>query len=109
MLSRALALFVCFVAAAGLIARAQQNEVVPPRAPFSQFPMSIGEWRGVQEPPIDAKALEILGVEDYLTRAYFTPARSGIGLYIGYWGSQRQGDTIHSPLNCLPGAGWQPV
>ena len=23
--------------------------------------------------------------------------------------SQRQGDTIHSPQNCLPGAGWQPV
>src|SRR4029077_16516881 len=23
--------------------------------------------------------------------------------------SQRQGDTMHSPLNCLPGAGWTPV
>ena len=23
--------------------------------------------------------------------------------------SQRQGDAVHSPLNCLPGAGWQPV
>jgi EpsI family protein len=30
-------------------------------------------------------------------------------LYIGYYESQRQGDTIHSPLNCLPGAGWQPI
>ena len=28
---------------------------------------------------------------------------------MGYYGSQRQGDTIHSPLNCLPGAGWEPV
>ena len=25
------------------------------------------------------------------------------------YGSQRQGDTIHSPLNCLPGAGWEPL
>jgi EpsI family protein len=32
-----------------------------------------------------------------------------VSLYIGYYGSQRQGDTIHSPQNCLPGAGWQPV
>jgi EpsI family protein len=32
-----------------------------------------------------------------------------VGLYMGFYGSQRQGDTIHSPLNCLPGAGWQPV
>jgi EpsI family protein len=30
-------------------------------------------------------------------------------LYVGYYNSQRQGDTIHSPQNCLPGAGWQPV
>ena len=27
-------------------------------------------------------------------------------LYMGYYNSQRQGDTIHSPMNCLPGAGW---
>jgi EpsI family protein len=32
-----------------------------------------------------------------------------VGLYIAYYASQRQGDTIHSPQNCLPGAGWQPV
>ena len=32
-----------------------------------------------------------------------------VGLYVGYHDSQRQGDTIHSPLNCLPGAGWQPL
>jgi EpsI family protein len=51
----------------------------------------------------------VLGVDDYLTRAYFTPDRAGVGLYIGYWASQRQGDTIHSPQNCLPGAGFEPV
>jgi EpsI family protein len=28
---------------------------------------------------------------------------------MGYYGSQRQGDTMHSPLNCLPGAGWEPL
>ena len=32
-----------------------------------------------------------------------------ISLYVGYYGSQRQGDTVHSPLNCLPGAGWVPT
>ena len=28
---------------------------------------------------------------------------------MGYYGTQRQGASIHSPLNCLPGAGWIPV
>jgi len=32
-----------------------------------------------------------------------------VGLFIGYYQSQRQGDTMHSPLNCMPGAGWEPT
>jgi EpsI family protein len=71
--------------------------------------MELGEWRGAQQPPLPHDILAVLGVDDYLTRAYFTPAKAGVGLYVGYYGSQRQGDTMHSPLNCLPGAGWQPV
>jgi len=69
----------------------------------------MGEWRKGQELAIDAEVLAILGVDDYLSRTYFTPDRSGVGLYVGYYESQKQGDTIHSPLNCLPGAGWEPV
>jgi EpsI family protein len=30
-------------------------------------------------------------------------------VYVGYYASQRQGDTMHSPQNCLPGAGWRPI
>ena len=30
-----------------------------------------------------------------------------VDLYIGYYGQQHQSSTIHSPLNCLPGSGWQ--
>jgi EpsI family protein len=26
--------------------------------------------------------------------------------YVGYYGTQRNGATYHSPLNCLPGSGW---
>jgi EpsI family protein len=109
MLTRSLILFACLTAAAGAIARAERSEPVPPRAPLAQFPMQIDEWRGIQEPPFEASILRVLGVDEYLTRAYFRPDRSGVGLYIGYYRSQRQGDTMHSPLNCLPGSGWEPV
>ena len=52
--------------------------------------------------------LAVLGLDDYLTRGY---KRNGVyaDLYVGYWKSQRQGDTMHSPQNCLPGAGWEPI
>ncbi|HEX3703043.1 MAG TPA: EpsI family protein [Vicinamibacterales bacterium] len=109
MIARVLIVLVCFVGGAGVIARAERSESVPARTSFASFPMQVGEWRGVQDPPMDPQVLAVLGVNDYLTRAYFQPDKAGVGLYIGYWESQRQGDTIHSPLNCLPGAGWAPV
>jgi EpsI family protein len=106
---RVLALFACLVLSAGVIARADRAEVVPPRQTLDQLPLAIGEWKGLQQEPFTKDILAILGVDDYTTRAYFTPAREGVGLYIGYYDSQRQGDTMHSPQNCLPGAGWEPV
>jgi EpsI family protein len=109
MLNRSLILFACLTLAAGAIARAERSESVPPRAPLAEFPMQMGDWRGVQEPPFEASILKVLGVDEYLTRTYFLRNRSGVGLYIGYYRSQRQGDTMHSPLNCLPGAGWEPI
>jgi EpsI family protein len=42
-------------------------------------------------------------------RSYLRADGATAGLYVGYHGSQRQGDTIHSPLNCIPGAGWLPM
>src|SRR4051794_26537551 len=110
MSGRVLALFVCLVVSAGAIARADRAEIVPPRQSLDHLPIEIDEWTGVQQPPFTKDILAILGVDDYVTRAYFTPGRrEGAGLYIGYYESQRQGDTMHSPQNCLPGAGWEPV
>jgi len=101
-------LFVVFVAAAALLGHAGGREPALRRASFSRFPMVVGRWQGHQEPAFDRDTLAVLGVDDYLTRGYVRGA-SVVGLYIGYWASQRQGDAIHSPLNCLPGAGWEPL
>lgn len=109
MQTRVLLLFVSLVAAAGVVARADRQEQIPLRKSFADFPPTLGEWRATLQPPLDDKIVDVLGVDDYLTRAYYKPNGEGVGLYIGYWQSQRQGDTIHSPQNCLPGAGWLPV
>jgi EpsI family protein len=109
MLARAFLLFLCFVGATGMIARASHIEPVPVRASFDTFPAQIGEWRGASLPPLSAPIMAVLRVDDYVNRVYSAPGRYGAGLYIGYYRSQRQGDSIHSPLNCLPGAGWEPV
>jgi len=109
MRTRVLILFGCLLAAAGTVARADRYEEVAPRQPLSQLPMQIGDWTGVQQPPLSKAVLDVLRADDYLTRAYYAADKAVVGLYVGFWQSQRQGDTIHSPLNCLPGAGWEPV
>ena len=43
-------------------------------------------------------------------RVYRDPqTQSVIGLFVAFFESQRKGGAIHSPKNCLPGAGWEPV
>jgi len=109
MLNRSIALFVIFLAAAGMVARQSRPEPSPVRSTFNRFPDQIQSWKGQELPPMDAKILAVLGVDDYLNRVYTSPDRAQLGLYVGYYGSQRQGDSIHSPMNCLPGAGWEPL
>ena len=109
MLRRAVLLFVAFAVASGAIARAQLMERIPARQPLSVLPMTIGDWRGRTDPPLSENELKVLGADDLLLRTYFSSTNPGIGLYIGYWETQSRGDAVHSPLNCLPGSGWQPV
>lgn len=72
------------------------------------LPYRMGNWKG-QEEPLPERIVQAVGVSDYTNRVYFQSANAPVQLYVGYYASQRTGDTIHSPKNCLPGAGWEPV
>jgi exosortase D (VPLPA-CTERM-specific) len=85
----------------------RHGQNMPLRAPLQSIPRQIEGWQGADD-PLDAKILAMTGVDDYLNRAYIRGA-DYMGLYIGYYRTQATGDTIHSPKNCLPGSGWQPV
>lgn len=86
------------------------------RTALADLPCDVDRWRCDGDTPFDRKTLDVLGVDDYVNRTYRPEDAAGtdsdagaIGLYVGYYGSQRQGESIHSPQNCLPGAGWQPI
>lgn len=72
---------------------------------FSTFPRQIGNWIG-QERHFDQRIYDILGVDDSILYNYVSNDGSQIELYIAFYGNQRKGDLIHSPRNCMPGAGW---
>jgi EpsI family protein len=109
MKTRTLILSIMFIAAAAFIARYSRPEIVPIREPLSGLPMRIGPWQGRQAPDMDPKIRALAGVDDYVDRVYYNSGTPPVSLYVGYYQTQREGDTIHSPMNCLPGAGWNPI
>src|SRR5215469_45918 len=79
-----------------------------PHQPLRNLPYTMGNWKG-QEQPLPEQIVQAVGVSDYTNRVYVQPADPPVQVYIGYYASQRTGDTMHSPKNCLPGAGWDPI
>jgi EpsI family protein len=73
--------------------------------PLSTFPKQIGEWVG-KESRFDQEIYDVLGVDDSFLCNYRGPEGRLVQLYIGFYQSQREGDLIHSPKHCMPGAGW---
>jgi EpsI family protein len=93
-----------------LLLRARNSaEIIPPREPLKSFPRTIQSWSSV-DIELSKDVLDVLGPGDFLLRDYHDRSSgSNVDLFIAYFPSQKAGDTIHSPKNCLPGAGWTPV
>ncbi|WP_213803893.1 exosortase C-terminal domain/associated protein EpsI [Granulicella sp. dw_53] len=96
------------------------SDKVPYSQPLSQLPQTIGPWTS-RDLPMDDAVLAILGKGDFLNRIYTGPrtfvkrvsstdaqsdGAAPVSLFIGYFPTQRTGQSIHSPQHCLPGAGW---
>lgn len=101
---------VVLLAGTALLLRARNGaELVPSRSPLNSFPHSWGGWTS-KDVVLEPDVRDVLGPGDFLLRSYNNAASDkGVNLFIAYFPSQRTGDTIHSPKNCLPGSGWTPV
>jgi EpsI family protein len=91
-----------------LLHSVSHGETVVPHQPLRDLPYSLDNWTGTEQ-PFEARIIQAVGVSDYTNRVYSSQQGGFAQLYIGYYASQRTGDTIHSPKNCLPGAGWDPI
>ena len=98
------------LAGAGLFLQVHsQEERRPQRTEMASFPLRFGDWVG-QGVGIKPEVREMLGEGDFLLRTYQRSSKEPyVNLFIAYFPTQRTGSTIHSPQNCLPGAGWTPV
>ena len=82
---------------------------MPLRKSLEQFPAAVGEWQGKESTVFDADVVELLKATDYVMRRYVDGGGRSVWLYMAYWESQRRGAQIHSPKNCLPGSGREPL
>ena len=92
------------------LAAVNRQVVMPLVRPLNQaLPDSLLGMGGVDQ-VINPKELEVSGVSDYAFRIFGSREDSvQLSVYVGYYEAQSQGKTIHSPKNCLPGAGWEPL
>jgi EpsI family protein len=85
----------------------QRQQAVPLRASLETLPQRIGAYAGADQ-VIPQDEQSVAGMSNYLLRIFTTPdTASAFSIYVGYYEQQTQGRTIHSPKNCLPGAGWE--
>jgi EpsI family protein len=76
------------------------------RRSLKDFPSQLGAWRQVgDDVRFDGETEKVLAADDYVSRNFVSNGRMA-SFYVGYYATQRNGATYHSPLNCLPGSGW---
>ena len=109
MLIRATIVTASLLIATAFIARASVPAQVT-SGRLNDLPLVLEQWSGAKAAAWDEKIIAELGVDEYVHRVYRQQqSKRAVWLYVGFYGSQSEGDTIHSPLNCLPGAGWEPI
>jgi exosortase D (VPLPA-CTERM-specific) len=97
------------ISAAGAISAVlldERPEVLPQRADFSAFPMTLDDWRGRKD-TLEQIYLDALKLDDHIIADYALADSRPVNFYAAYYASQTKGESAHSPRSCLPGGGWQ--
>lgn len=83
----------------------REQHTTRPRLPITNISRDFTGLRGM-DVEIDSTERKVAGMTDYMLREYRRDSSQVFTTYVGYYDKQVQGKTIHSPKNCLPGAGW---
>lgn len=101
----ALAVALLFVATF-VVAQVARPVAAPESIVLDTIPMGLANWAGRAAPPLDPEVARVLGADQYVHRYYSQAGAPPIEMDVAYYAQPRVGATAHSPLNCLPGNGW---
>jgi len=100
---------VMLVAALLFVQFRSRGEAVPPRKPLPTLELTGGAWQARESSMFTDDIQNVLKASDYVMRRFSDASGRSVWLFIGYWETQRKGAQPHSPQNCLPGSGWEPL
>jgi exosortase D (VPLPA-CTERM-specific) len=95
---------IVLIAVSSIYVKSQQ-EIIPDRSDFSDFPQVLNGWRGDSD-VLEDVYLKSLKLDDYLISDYYKN-ESQVNFYTAYYASQQAGSAAHSPRSCIPGGGWK--
>jgi len=93
------------IALAGASTLRDREEIIPQRISFDEFPENIGGWKG-NKGSLESIIIDALKFDDYFIGDYVNQEGESVNFYVAYYGSQRAGESAHSPRSCIPGGGW---
>lgn len=104
-----LLLAVVLLATFGVRARLGTSPSIPLQRNFDSFPARFAGWTLVSQPALAPDVLAVLKADDYMVRNYVNASGREAQLFVAYYRNQKSGESMHSPKNCLPGSGWEPI
>ncbi len=78
----------------------------PIKQPLQSFPHKIGVWQSSKSQTLQKDIARMLNVDDYIFRTYHAPNGLTISFYVSFFAYTDRTKGYHSPLNCMPGSGW---
>lgn len=91
---------------AAFVWNARSQAAVPLAAPLAGIMAEVPGYR-VERQTLPEDERRVAGMSDYVARVYWRDSVPVFTTFVSYYERQTQGKTIHSPRNCLPGAGWE--
>ena len=91
-----------------LVFHGTRDQVAVPLAGSLSTVLDTVDGYRIQEQHVSDEERRVAGMTDYVARVYWRPDSTvAFTTYVGYYDKQTQGKSMHSPKNCLPGAGWE--
>ena len=90
----------------GLVFNVRSQVSAPLAGPIKSVMAEAAGYEVINQ-TIDPKEQRVAGMTEYVARAYQRDGKVSFFTLVSYYDKQSKGKTIHSPRNCLPGAGWE--